>query len=219
MRGARFESRLLQPFAVRWLFVLLGVPLSYAVFRYHVVKGVEWSHFPLYIANKGVALSAVFFIGVSYLLGKMPRVWVDKPQEKLIFIKFCGLGGFSLAAVHALASMLLLTPNYFPKFFLPEGRLNLVGELSLAFGVLSLWSLSVAAITSLRFMYDALGEQSWRRAQRIGYFSLTLVAGHVATMGLSSWLGPEGWAGSLPPISLIAFVAAVIPILVKLARI
>ncbi len=49
-----------------------------------------------------------------------------------------------------------------------------------------------------------------------GVLLLALAAGHVLVMGLSGWLAPQGWPGFLPPISLVAFIAAVIPLLVKL---
>ena len=94
--------------------------------------------------------------------------------------------------------------------------MNLTGELSMAFGVLSLWCLAITALTSLPFMYDSLGADRWHRGQRMGYFSLTLAAGHVLVMGFSGWLAPAGWPGNLPSISLVAFIAAVIPVLIKL---
>ena len=53
------ESRLWQPVTVKWFAVLCGVALGYAILRYHLVQGVEWSHFPLFILNKAVSLAAV----------------------------------------------------------------------------------------------------------------------------------------------------------------
>ena len=122
----------------------------------------------------------------------------------------------ALAAIHATMALLLFSPDYYQKFFDGAGRMNLTGELSMAFGVLSLWCLAITAITSLPFMYEAIGADRWQRGQRMGYFSLLLAAGHILVMGLSGWLQPAGWPGSLPPISLVAFIAAVIPVLVKL---
>ncbi len=208
--------RLIQPFTSRWFVFLFGVPLTYAVVRYHLIKGVEWSHLPLYIANKAISLAAVVFIACSYLIGRTLRVYADDPGRRLVLIKFCGLIGFSLAAIHAFMSLLLFSPEYYPKFFLENGKMNLVGELGMAFGVLSLWCLSITAITSLPFMYDAVGADRWSRGQRMGYLCLALAAGHVLVMGLSGWLAPAGWPGGLPPISMLAFFAAALPILVKL---
>ncbi len=210
------DTRLIQPFTVRWLVLLLGVPLTYAVVRYHLLAGVEWSHFPLYIGNKALSLAAVFFIATSYLIGKTLRVYEGDFAKRLVLIKFCGLMGFSLAAIHAFMALLLFSPHHYPKLFHEAGKLNLTGELSMAFGVLSLWCLAITSITSLPFMYDAVGADRWQRGQRMGYFSLALAAGHVLVMGLSGWLTPAGWPGNLPPISLVAFIAAAIPVLIKL---
>jgi DMSO/TMAO reductase YedYZ heme-binding membrane subunit len=190
--------------------------MTYAIIRYHVLGGVEWSHFPLFIANKAISLAAVFFIATSYLIGKMIRVYDDDHSKRLILIKFCGLMGFSLAVIHAFMALLLFSPSYYPKMFAPDGQLNLTGELSMLFGVLSLWCLSITAITSLPFMYDAVGAERWKRGQRMGYFCLALVGGHVLVMGLSGWLKPTGWHGSLPPISLVAFIGILITLLAKM---
>ena len=211
-----FEDRLIQSFTLRWLGLLLGVPMTYAIVRYHVFSGVEWSHFPLYIANKGASLASVLFIATSYLIGKSLRVYKNDPGKRLILIKFCGLIGFSLASMHALMSLLLISPHYYPKFFLESGTMNLTGELSIVFGVLSLWCLAVTAITSLPFMYDAVGAERWQRGQRMGYLCLALVAGHVLVMGFSGWLAPATWHGALPPVSLVAFIGAAVPVLLKL---
>ena len=210
------SSRLVQAHTIRWFLLLFGLPLSYAVLRYHLFGGVEWSHFPLFISNKAVSLAAVFFIGMSYLVGKVVRVYEDDFPKRLILIKFCGLMGFSLALIHVASSLLLFSPVHYPKFFLETGRMTLTGELSMIFGVLSLWCLSVTALTSLPFMYDAIGADRWQRGQRLGYASLLLAAGHVFVMGVSGWLTPAGWHGGLPPISLVAFIAAAVPVLVKM---
>ena len=210
------SAKLFQRFTTPWLLGLIGVPLSYAVFRYHIFGGVEWSHLPLFIANKAASLSAVFFIAMSYLIGKVVRVYDSDPARRLIVIKLCGIMGFSLAGIHAFMSLLLFSPEYYPKFFGVAGKLNLTGELSMAFGVISMWCLSITAITSLPFMYDAVGAERWKRGQRMGYYSLALVLGHLVVMGIDGWLKPGTWHGYLPPISLVASIAAAIPLLVKM---
>ena len=116
-----FEDRLIQPFTLRWLALLLGVPMTYAIVRYHILAGVDWSHFPLYIANKGASLAAVFFIATSYLIGKSLRVYESDRGKRLILIKFCGLIGFSLASIHVLMSLLLISPHYYPRLFHEAG--------------------------------------------------------------------------------------------------
>ena len=215
MSADEFEDRLIQGFTMRWLALLLGVPMTYAIVRYHVFSGVDWSHLPLFIANKGISLAAIFFIATSYLIGKALHVYEDDSRKRLILVKFCGLIGFSLASMHTLMSLLLIDPAYYPKFFLETGRMNLTGELTLVFGVMSLWCLAITAITSLPFMYDAVGAERWQRGQRMGYLSLALAGGHVFVMGISGWLAPGGWHGRLPPVSLLAFIAAMGPLLAR----
>ena len=115
-------------------------------------------------------------------------------------------------------ALLLFTPDYYPKMFEAEGRLNLTGELSLAFGVISLWFLTITAITSVPFIYEAVGVDRWKRGQRMGYICLALAGGHVFVMGIAGWLKPAGWHGYLPPISLLAFILVMIVLLEKLLR-
>ena len=218
MNKNRLNDRLVQPFTARWFLLLLGIALSYAVIRYHIFAGVGWTHLPLFILNKALALAAVFFISMSYLVGKLIKTYSSDPPKQLILVKFCGLMGFSIAAIHALMALLLFSPEYYPKFFEITGRLNLTGELSMLFGILSLWCLSVTAITSLPFMIEAVGVDRWRRRPRLGYVSLLISGGHVLVMGLTGWLTPAGWHGYLPPVSLVAFSAVLLVLLVKIVN-
>lgn len=209
------QNRLWQPVTIRWFCVVFGPSLGYAVLRYHVASQVSWDHFPLYILNKATSLAAVVFVACSYLVGRVFRWHNDDPATKLVVIKFCGLMGFSLAAIHAFFSVCLLTPAYFGKFFAPDGRLNLVGELGLATGVISLWALALPAISTLPMMPKALGGVRWKRTQRMGYLCLALVACHMVAFGIKGWMAPGEWPWSLPPISLLAVSAAAIPLFVK----
>ena len=58
-------------------------------------------------------------------------------------------------------------------------------------------------------MPKAIGGWCWKRGQRAGYIALILVVGHLVALG---W---KGWLAGLPPISLLALVAALIPLLIK----
>ena len=146
------------------------------------------------------------------------KTYSSNPPKQLILVKFCGLMGFSMAAIHALMALLLFSPEYYPKFFEITGRLNFTGELSMLFGILSLWCLSVTAITSLPFMIEAVGVERWKRGQRLGYVSLVISGGHVFVMGVTGWLHPEGWNGHLPPVSLVAFSAVLMTMLARYAK-
>lgn len=210
--------RLLQPVTAKWFAVVFGAAVAYAILRYHIVGDIPWTHFPLFILNKATSLAAVAFIACSYLVGRVIHWHDDNPSIKLVVIKFCGLMGFSLAAVHALFSVCLLTPSYFAKFFSDDGRLNLEGELGLAIGVIALWALVMPAITTLPMMPKALGGIRWKRSQRMGYLCLALVTAHMVVLGLRGWTAPQSWPGMLPPISMIAAVLAALPVLLFAMR-
>jgi len=203
----------------KWFAVVFGTSLAYAVLRYHLVGDVEWRHFPLFILNKATSLAAVLFVACSYLVGKVIH-WHDHDRAlRLVVIKFCGLMGFFLAAVHVLFSLSLLTPAYYAKYFDAAGRLNLQGELAMAVGVIALFFLLSPAITTMPMMPKALGGWRWKRTQGAGYVALSLILVHLVALGLKGWLAPQGWPSGLPPISLLAAVATVVPLLVKRKRV
>jgi DMSO/TMAO reductase YedYZ heme-binding membrane subunit len=208
-------DRLLQPTTVKWFAVIFGVSLAYAILRYFIAGDVAWRHFPLFILNKVTSLAAVGFVACSYLVGKIFR-WHDHDKVlRLVVIKFCGLMGFFLAAIHAFMSFILLTPAYFGKYFDHSGQLNLQGELGMAVGILALFFLLSPAITTLPMMPKALGGWRWKRTQRVGYIALALVVVHLVCLGLKGWMAPAKWPSGLVPISLVALVWALIPLVVK----
>ena len=212
-------DRLWQPTTAKWFAAIFGTALAYAILRYHLAGDVEWRHFPLFILNKATSLAAVVFVACSYLIGKIIH-WHDHDKAlRLVVIKFCGLMGFFLACIHAVFALALLNPAYYAKYFDAGGRLNLQGELALSAGTVALFFLMSPAITTLPMMPKAIGGQRWKRNQRMGYAALILVVGHLVALGLEGWLAPSGWNAGLPPISLIAVVAALIPLLVKRKRI
>jgi DMSO/TMAO reductase YedYZ heme-binding membrane subunit len=208
-------DRLWQPTTAKWFFTIFGFALAYAVIRYHFAGEVPWRHFPLFILNKATSLAAVIFIACSYLVGKIFR-WHDHDKAlRLVVIKFCGLMGFFLAAVHAFFSLCLLSPAYYGKYFDDGGRLNLTGEIGMTVGVLAAFFLLAPALTTLPMMPKALGGWRWKRNQRAGYIALALVVAHLVVLGLKGWLAPRGWHGGIPPVGLVAVVAALLPLLVK----
>ncbi len=142
--------------------------------------------------------------------------WGDR-QLQLVVTKFCGLMGFSLVVGHVLMSLALLDPAYYAKFY-AAAKLNLTGELSLSLGVFALWCFSLPAIASLPYMYDELGADRWLRSQRVGYTGLMLAAAHVLVMGAAGWLRPGDWPAALPPITAIAFVVALVPLVLRLVK-
>jgi DMSO/TMAO reductase YedYZ heme-binding membrane subunit len=82
-------------------------------------------------------------------------------------------------------------------------------------GVVALFFLMSPAITTLPMMPKALGGWRWKRSQRAGYVALVLVVVHLVALGVKGWLAPRGWHGGLPPISMMALLVALTPLLAK----
>jgi DMSO/TMAO reductase YedYZ heme-binding membrane subunit len=209
------RNRLWQPTTAKWFAVVFGLSLLYAIVRYHFVKDVPWAHFPLFILNKATSLAAVVFVACSYLVGRVFKWHNHDKVMRLVVVKFCGLMGFALAGIHAFMSFFLLTPAYFAKYFNDDGTLNLKGEIGMAVGIVALWALVSPAIATLPMMASALGGKRWKRAQRLGYLALLLVVVHLVALGLKGWMAPAKWS-YLPPVSLLAVIAAAVPLVVKL---
>ena len=209
------RDRLWQPVTIRWFAVIVGGSVAFSILRYHIAGDVAWAHFPLFILNKATSLAAVFFVASSYLVGRVFRWHNHDPVLRLVVVKYCGLSGFFLAGVHALMSLCILNPSYFAKYFDADGRLNAVGEIGMAVGVIALFFLMSPAITTLPMMAKAIGGKRWKRSQRAGYLALILIVAHLVDLGLKGWLAPKGWPWGLPPISMIAVTAAVIPLVIK----
>jgi DMSO/TMAO reductase YedYZ heme-binding membrane subunit len=134
---------------------------------------------------------------------------------RLVVIKFCGLMGFFLALAHSMFSLSLLSPAYYGKYFDEVGRLNIQGEIAMSVGIVALFFLLSPAVTTLPMMPKALGGVRWKRSQRGGYVALALVVVHLVVLGYKGWLAPQGWHGGIPPVSLVAVVVAMVPLLVK----
>ena len=211
------EEKYLNTLNIRWLTGVLLFFMLYATLRYIVLKGVDPIHFPLYIFNKVISISGIFFLALSYTFGKIGWLRFQDKTIHVQFIKFTGLIGFSLSAIHVFMSLLIISPAYFPKFY--EGdMMNLKGELSMLMGVFSLYFFTIPAITTIPFMQKAVGIKKWQKGQRMGYFGLLTALVHTGVMGFSSWFDIDKWPGYLPPITLIGVTLAFIPLFIKVIK-
>lgn len=198
-----------------WLFSAITFFTIYATLRYVIFKGVDPIHFPLYIVNKILSTAGLLLIALSYAWTKIRWIKRDDLRYENQLIKFFGLSGFSLSAMHVFISLMIISPEYYPKFY-TEGMLNFKGELSMLMGVFSIYCFSIPAITTIPFMQEAVGIKRWQRRQQIGYLGLFTGFLHVLIMGYTGWLDIDSWPGYLPPITLLATIIAAIPLSLKL---
>ncbi len=152
---------------------------AYAMARYQVFGGVPWSRLPLYTLNKAVALSAA-----------------------VLFARGAGRPALWLATLHALMSLALLAPSYYPEIYL-DGALDLTGELAMLAGCLAFALCLVPALTAGKPLRNAM---------------LAAAAAHVCVIGFKGWLTPRAWPGYMPPITLLSFLILAAALAAKLAR-
>jgi len=165
--------------------------LAYAVLRYHVVKSVPWEHFPLYTTNKVFAV-----VGLAGLVGSRLATGRERRQRY-------GFAGLWCTTVHVLMSLLLMTPNYFGKFYSKSGQFIWQAELSMAAGVLGegflLWLLIATLKTET--------QKQTSLVPCLARWTLLATALHLVFMGGAGWLNRDDWtaAKGLPAITLLAF--------------
>ncbi|HLD57913.1 MAG TPA: ferric reductase-like transmembrane domain-containing protein [archaeon] len=203
----------------KWAFIVFIVAFvitfSYAIVRYNVVSGVPADQIPLYIFNKAISLTSVIVIGASFIIGPFARFWPKKFVPKLYLRKYLGVLGFGVAALHGLISLLLFNSSYYPRLFTEAGKLTFSGELSMLFGILSLFIFSGVAVTSLPSVEKGMHPKQWKFVQRLGYIAFVLALLHVAVMGWKGWLNTSGWPGGLLPISMLAAAVIIFVLIVR----
>ncbi len=167
---------------------LLLVTTIYTVVRYAGFGGVSLVHFPAFLANKAVALSAAVTVALASLALARGRI-----EEHLAW----GTASGHLAFVHVLLSLALMSKETYPAWFDGDG-LSPTGEGAVAVGVLAAyawWRAGQAPDRARRRLPSVLG--------------CALLAAHLAVMGFRSWIEPARWHGGLPPITLLSFMVAV----------
>ena len=186
--------------------------------RYIAFAKVSYDQWPLFLGNKAISLTGIILLALSYTIGKISILTDTDRGRQLVLIKFCGLFGFTLIAMHVFASLAVLTPEHFPKFYNDDGTMNFIGQFSMLMGVIALWCFSLPVITSIPNMFKAIGGERWLRGQRMGYIGLAISALHVGVMGIAGWLKPLDWYGYMPPITMVSALAAIIPLILKCRR-
>lgn len=182
---------------IYYIILTISLTLAYAVLRYHIFKGVEWDHFPLYISNKAIAWTALILLGVSLTL---------RGRTSLAVRRICGLYGFYLGTLHALISFIVLRPNYFPKLF-NEGQLTLLAESSMLAGIIGFTFM-------MRYQFMRLEPSAKNipaNAKRnIGVALIAFTFLHTTLLGWKGWWDVSAWPGYLPPITILSSITALV---------
>ncbi|MBI4891769.1 MAG: hypothetical protein HY821_14180 [Acidobacteria bacterium] len=190
----------------RWWFAWIVIAAtSYATIRYHLAQHEPWSRFYFWTVNKALSYAAVILLASSYLSARKDRQ----------LARALGLCGFSLALVHSILSWPLLSAFNYPKLY-SNGALGPAGWGCLLSGIAAMALLFGPALTSFPRFTHSLKPPQWALYQRLGYFALALVAFHVAVYGFGGWFTPSKWPALMPPITLISFLLAAVPTILRL---
>lgn len=202
--------------AGRIILITCFFSIGYAILRYHIVGPVPWKDLPLFIFNKGIALSAFVLLLFTFSFGPLNNLGIRVPGRFLLARKALGMTGFLLAFIHALISFLLFKPAIYGKFFDQDATLTLAGGLSMLGGVLSfviLWVYNLSFQTLLR---DDKRFISFITSRYFILSAMLFSLLHLFFMGYRGWITPAHWHGGLPPISLVGFAFFLIAYVINL---
>lgn len=196
--------------------MLLAVNLLYATPKYVFFEHIGWSHFPLLIVSKALAMSAVELVVLAMVLGPLTRLAPALFGRFLPLRKWIGLAGFGAGAFHVMISLAVLNPAYYKKLFDETGRLTGLAEMGILMGILSFLMLTMLAVTTIQGVRQAMVPGSWRVIHQKGVWVLLLLALHNVFIGVKGWLTPEKWTlGWMPPVTLLTFAILAAGILVR----
>jgi len=169
--------------------VVLASAAVYATLRYNVFKGVPWSDWPGYIADKVIAVAALLLVALAGWRKFRGR------GSTVVLMAWAGV----LVIGHVVLSLGLFPGGYFDKF-MTGGRATATGGMSLLTGALAVGLLELGARRASGWAPRGV------TVSMVGLLGLSAV--HTAAPGLAGWFEPRSWPGELPPLTLIASVPA-----------
>ncbi len=195
---------------------IFSIFFVYATIKYNIIEGIDWFLISSYTLNKALAWNALTAVALSYSIGGFAKLGKSWAVELIGTVKYMGQWGFIMAMVHAVLSLRLLTPDLFSEIYSSNLEFNAKGNLLILFGILTLSALIMPGISSLPSVRKNMNDNKFRIYQKLGYLSLVFGLVHISVLGVFEWFNISGWQGFLPPITLIAFITAAIPLVLKL---
>ncbi|CAF3617285.1 unnamed protein product [Rotaria sp. Silwood1] len=198
--------------------VILCIWLTYILCMYFIkYGGTSWEQLFLNMVNKALGPSVITMLAIVYMPSNLACIfqlayatrerrfptWLDR---WMLSRKQLGLLTFALALCHSMFTIILVSPAYFSSWFhRAEIRVSTIhnqtrfvfhdnlmkgtGELAALLGVLTLFCMSILAITSIPAIGNLLNWREWRFIQsKLGTVTLLLAIGHVVTVGIPFWM-------------------------------
>lgn len=196
---------------------LISILIWAVITHYHFVRRGVWNPFadhelnPLFLANKGLALTAVVMICLSVILGPTARFWPSFVRW-VAYRKHIGLTGAGFAFTHILVALFLLPQEFPPSWFAANPGF-------LAMGILAFTTLLIITLHSTGAAQRRLGPRKWKIIQRLVYPAIAFACAHYMWMGKpANWLK---WSRTLetplPPGTLVITLIVITTLIVRLA--
>ena len=198
------------------IIIVFLLSVAYTILRYHIVGNTPWSQFPVYILNKGLALTGFILLGINFTLGPLNNIGYGIGEKWLSIRPSLGLSSFLLIFTHLLLSLVLLNPVNYQKFFLENGSFTTFAGLSLLSGVIAFIILWIYTISFQTFLREDKAFIKFITSRKGILMAMVFTAAHIFFMGYQGWLTPQNWPGGLPPITLISFVIFIITYIINL---
>lgn len=163
--------------------------------------------FTLFFINKAVGQSAVIFIGLSFLLGPLCKVF-HFLSSQIHYRKYFGLFGFGLVIIHIIMSVLQWTDRFNLQWYADHFW-------GITAAIVATLIFTVLTITSKTSIMRVLGGPKWKMIQRTGYIALALVLIHIYVASSGRW---QQWVlGEVDmPTSFLIFIFGFLVIIVRL---
>jgi hypothetical protein len=188
---------------------ILVLSLIYAIVRYHLFKGLEWVHFPLYTLNKVLSFGGLTMLVAAVFFRLRTNSKPDDRSDTLMF------SGIVCVLLHVAISLILISPNVYEGLYRSEGMFNWLGQLSMFFGVLGLLFMVLFRILPV-LLNDETRHRSLEKIMKSLPPGFLFFGLHVFFLGFKGWFTPVEWPGGMPPISLLSFLMAAAGLIVAL---
>ena len=151
--------------------------------------------------------------------------------------KQLGLVSFFLVTLHAILSVLMMSPTYYSSWYhkatvtIPANTtltsdlvltptkqwMTWKGEAASGLGILAFLLMAIVALTSIRSIGDSLNWSEWRCVQsHLGYVVLAVSAAHVTAMGAPGWK-KRGFPDVFKSITFLSVLLPLAVLAMKLA--
>lgn len=158
------------------------------------------SDYSLYIANKAIAVSALFLLGLSLVLGSF-CYFCNFADNKLIYRKWLGITGFIFATIHIIISVFFISHFRFSDWIFNH-------KISFIFGISAFFLFLIMFILSNKYFENKLGEIIWIKIfHYCGNTGFLFIGVHLSFLKYKEWIKWfKTFDPALPPLSLFGII-------------